>query len=230
MLEMIETRIYNQSFINGDTTFLNPFSYLQIRKNRHLAKPMTNIAIDGGLLVLLLRLFMGWKVKRISFDMTSLAPVVFKAAEKTGKKVYLIGSQPGEIEGAVEKISAEFPGMNIVRFRDGYFSDEEREQELILLSSLKPDIVVVGMGTPLQEQFLIDLRSAGWAGTGFTCGGFLHQTAKGIQYYPGWIDKLNLRWMYRIYDEPKLFKRYTLDYTKFLFVFFYDVIRYKLTK
>ena len=116
--------------------------------------------------------------------------------------------------------------LNVLRYRDGYFSDKEREDELDLLIKDNPDIVIVGMGTPLQEFFLRDLRELGWQGTGFTCGGYLHQSSNGIDYYPKLIDKLNLRWLYRIYDEPKLFKRYTVDYSKFIFLFAYDVFGY----
>lgn len=230
MLKLIKFRMHNQSVSNGDTTFLNPFSYLVIRRNKHLVKPIANIEIDGGLLVLLLKLCLGWKVKRISFDMTSLAPKVFSQAEESGRSLYFVGSKEEEISQALEVIKSEFPRINVIKYRNGYFSGNEWNEELDAVAVLKPDIVIVGMGTPIQESFLIDLRKRGWTGTGFTCGGFFHQTAKGIQYYPKWIDKFNLRWMYRIYDEPKLFKRYTVDYTKFLFVFAYDVFCYKLSK
>ncbi|MEY8214799.1 MAG: WecB/TagA/CpsF family glycosyltransferase, partial [Colwellia sp.] len=122
MLKMIKSRMHSQPIKSGDTTFLNPFSYLQIRKNKHLARPMTNIEIDGGLLALLLRLFMGWKVKRISFDMTSLAPKVFKQAEESGQSLYFVGSKQEEISQAMVVIKSEFPKLNIIKYSNGYFS------------------------------------------------------------------------------------------------------------
>ena len=94
---------------------------------------------------------------------------------------------------------------------------------------MHPDIIVCGMGAPLQEQLLVDLQNIGWIGTGYTCGGFLHQIASNIQYYPIWTDKYHLRWAYRIYDEPKLFKRYFWEYPKFLMVFIYDYINYRVS-
>ena len=106
--------------------------------------------------------------------------------------------------------------------------DSIKAIEIIL--ALKPSIVVVGMGTPRQEQFLVDLKEAGYNGTGYTCGGFFHQTAGKMDYYPNWADKFHLRWLYRIIDEPKLFKRYTVDYSWFLVVFLYDVIKYRISK
>ena len=72
------------------------------------------------------------------------------------------------------------------------------------------------MGVPLQERFLLQLTDAGWNGVGITCGGFLDQLSQGVQYYPGWINSLNLRWAYRLMREPgRLWRRYLLDYPKF---------------
>ena len=70
------------------TTFLNPFSYIVARKNiKQLSQ--FNIEIDGGMLGEVLRFF-GLRVKRKSFDMTSLAPIVFENAIKNNQSVFLM--------------------------------------------------------------------------------------------------------------------------------------------
>lgn len=214
---------------NSNNTFVNPYSYLILRKMGFL-NDIDNIMIDGGLFVMLYNILLSKNERRVSFDMTSLAPDVFKQAEDNGQTVYFIGSKEEEISAALNVIKLKYQNLNVIKYRNGYFSKNQWKEEIDIVAELNPDVVIVGMGTPIQETFLIDLRKKGWGGTGFTCGGFLHQTAQGIQYYPEWIDKLNLRWMYRIYDEPKLIKRYTVDYTKFLFVFTSDVFRYKFLK
>jgi N-acetylglucosaminyldiphosphoundecaprenol N-acetyl-beta-D-mannosaminyltransferase len=84
------------------------------------------------------------------------------------------------------------------------------------------------MGVPLQEEFLIDLRDTGWTGTGYTCGGFFHQSARKLEYYPRLFDKLQLRWLYRMIQEPRLAKRYLLDYPKFVFIFIWDYIQWRI--
>jgi N-acetylglucosaminyldiphosphoundecaprenol N-acetyl-beta-D-mannosaminyltransferase len=74
---------------------------------------------------------------------------------------------------------------------------------------VKPDIVIVGMGAIAQERFLLGLKQAGFSGKGFTCGGFIHQTASNkIDYYPRWVDKLNLRFLYRMLKESYTRQRY----------------------
>lgn len=174
----------------------------------------------------------GAKQSRVSFDMTSLAPTIFQHASTQGKTVYFIGGEQGIAEQAAKVLTLTFPKLNIIGCRSGFFHDEQEKKLAIeTIISIKPDIVICGMGTPHQENFVLQLKNSGWRGLGFTCGGFLHQTAKsGAQYYPYWFNRLNLRWLYRMIDEPKLIKRYALHYPKFAIVFTLDVLFYKKHK
>lgn len=55
----------------------------------------------------------------------------------------------------------------------------------------------------------VRVKNAGYHGIGFTCGEFIHQLAMNkINYYPAWINKYNLRFLYRMYKEPHTRKRY----------------------
>ena len=223
MIELIKNKNNNKMI----TTFLNPFSYLLARSNKDQLSHF-NINIDGGLLVILLNLF-GFKYKRKSFDMTSLAPVVFNDAIKNSKSIYFIGSKPKVIDLAIKNIQDQFPKLNICGYRDGYINDNEIVVVLDIINSLKADYVICGMGTPLQEQFLIDLKNSGWTGKGYTCGGFLHQTAAGIRYYPNWVNTLGLRAFFRMYDEPKLIRRYFIDYPHAIIIIIFDLFKNKLS-
>lgn len=209
------------------TTFLNPYSYLIARKNKDLFKNF-NIKIDGILLVKALKIS-GINLKRESFDMTSLAPIVFNEAIKYKKSIFLVGTTQENLEKSVKNIKNNFKEINIIGFRNGYFKSNERELFLNELKKINPDIVICGMGSILQENFLLDLKNLGWKGVGYTCGGFLHQSSEFLSYYPKWIDKYNLRWLYRFYKEPATRKRFLIYYPKFLFIFLYDFIFYLKT-
>lgn len=214
---------------NNITTFLNHYSYLVARNNLSIFSQFDIIHCDGILLCKYLRAI-GIKKTRISFDMTSLAPEIFRLASENDHAVYFIGGEQGVAENACSKIQKAYPNLKVSGVANGFFSsEEERSSTIDAIRNLKPSIVIASMGTPYQEQFLIDLRNSGWSGNGYTSGGFFHQTAKaGLTYYPKWVNRLNLRWAYRIYDEPKLINRYTLLFIKFTFVFAYDAIVYKL--
>jgi len=197
-------------------SFVNPYSYCVIR-NLDLTQ-INEWYVDGVVAVKVFRL-LGIDVRRASFDLTSLAPIVFKQAERSDLSVAILGAKPQEIINFEKFLIGKYPKLNLVYTRHGYFNnDAERVEAFESLCEVKPDIVVVGMGTPIQESTLIELREMGWSGTGFTCGGFIHQTAStGGDYYPSWINKMNLRWLYRMWDEPKLIKRYFKYYPLFLF-------------
>ena len=61
----------------------------------------------------------------------------------------------------------------------------------------------------MQEKFLLKVKKMGYQGIGFTCGGFVHQTAMNrMHYYPDWVDKMNLRFVYRMYKEKHTRTRY----------------------
>lgn len=211
-------------------TFLNPFSYLFFRKNTKLFQNFDLILIDGISLVVLCKIITS-KVIRYSFDMTSIAPIVFNYCISNKKNIYFIGSREKTINNFIGVIEEGFPGLDIVGFRNGYFkNNSERESVIKQISQVNPDMIIVGMGTPYQEEFLIDLKKVGWQGTGYTCGGFIHQTALGLIYYPYFINKFNLRWLYRIYKEPKLLKRYLFYYPLSFFLLTYDVLVNALKK
>ena len=79
----------------------------------------------------------------------------------------------------------------------------------------------------MQEQFALDLKSRGYNGIVFTCGGFLHQSANDINYYPEWINKYNLRAFYRIVKEKGLWARLYNVLIQFPILFTWDSIRTK---
>jgi len=167
---------------NALITFVNPHSYLLLRKNPELIEKFKRIMIDGEWLCKFFRVFTQLKCKRYSFDTSSIAPFVFSEAERSSKSLYLIGAKPEEINEAALQLQTRWKNLNIIGFRHGYFNSElEREKVLVDIMELKPDMVIVGMGTILQEQFLVDLKILGWKGLGYTCGGFLHQTARKIR-------------------------------------------------
>lgn len=212
--KIISTKSIDNSVLFNDGgkvyTFLNPVSYLSALDNKELFSKFDGIFADGSLLVSAIKLVYGTSVTRRSFDMTSIAPELLGYVENSGKTVYIVASKQEQVERAVEIFRERYPKLNIAGFRNGYFSSEsEMDIEARKIAELNPDFVIVGMGILMQERFLLKVKDAGFKGIGFTCGGFIHQTAKNeIDYYPDWVDRTNLRFVYRMYKEPHTRKRY----------------------
>ncbi len=191
-------------------TFLNPVSYITALDNTKLFGKFDGIFVDGSILAVAIQLLYYKKITRRSFDMTSIASYFFSYAEKNAKTIYIVASKQEEVERAVEILKKRWRKLRFVGLRNGYFnSKEEKNKEVKHIIETNPDFLIVGMGTLLQEQFLQEVKNAGFKGIGFTCGGFIHQTAKNeITYYPQWVNKMNIRFVYRIYKEPHTRKRY----------------------
>ena len=216
---------------NALITFLNPYSYLLARNNLELFKSIDYILPDGVMLAYSIRIFLKLHVQRRSFDMTSLAKVVFEHASASKKSLFIIGTEPQLIEKSISSLRGYYPNLNIIGSRHGYFNSEEEKKGVIeSIVKAAPNILIVGMGTPLQEDFLVKTKEAGWQGTGFTCGGFLHQSINNLEYYPVLVDRLELRWLYRMFKEKHLRKRFFASYPKFPFIFIRDFISYTSKK
>ena len=191
-------------------TFLNPVSYLEAMKHKDLFALYDGIFVDGSILAKSIRLLYGKKITRRSFDMTSIGADLFEYAVKERKSVYVVSSEQDHVEKAVGLIKDRYNGILIVGYRNGYFNDDkEKDVEIRNIISLNPDYLIVGMGVIKQEEFLLRAKELGYLGIGFTCGGFISQIAENnIDYYPAWIDRMNLRFLYRMYKEPHTRKRY----------------------
>lgn len=209
---------------NTDYIFLNPYSYMVLRQSKELKNfKKCKIFFDGITLVWLSNIIGKKIVERVSFDDSSIAPTVFNHCVAKKLKLGIIGSKTETLLTVKKILEKKYKGLNIYYVHDGYF-DDSHSVDIIKKASCC-DVVICSMGSPKQEVFLKSLREFDWGGIGYTCGGYLDQLveAKGRNYYPKWVDKLNLRWLYRIYKEPKrLIYRYLINYPKGIFLFLYD--------
>lgn len=210
-------------------TFVNPYSYLVVRKKAYLFDYIDGVFADGILVCIWVRLFRWKKIQRLSFDMTTIAKDLFERINKSGESIYFIGTTQEKLETAIPRIKDNYPKMNIVGIRNGYFKGtEDIENTIRNIVALNPAFTIVGMGCPRQEEFIANLKKEGYKGISFTCGGFLHQTAKDINYYPAWIDKYNLRAFYRLFHENGIWKRFIMALGVFPALFAYDLIKMRI--
>ncbi|MCR4919653.1 MAG: WecB/TagA/CpsF family glycosyltransferase, partial [Prevotella sp.] len=193
-------------------TFLNPVSYLDALTHKELFGRFDGIFADGSLLVAAISMVYGKGVTRRSCDMTSIGRQLLEVSSETGKSIYYVASKQNDVEKAVRMLQESYPKANIIGYRNGYFvDDDEMDKTARYITELNPDYLVVGMGATKQEEFLLRVKVAGYQGIGFTCGGFIHQTARSEkEYYPEWADRMNLRFLYRMWREPHTRKRYLM--------------------
>ncbi|WP_262296007.1 WecB/TagA/CpsF family glycosyltransferase [Microvirga sesbaniae] len=202
------------------TTFVNPSSIKLARHDPSFARALTRfdaILPDGVGVSRAIEKLQKRDACRISFDSTSAALPVFELASDLDLGVALVGGGEGVAARAAAQLQRHFPKLRIVAAMSGYGDLEETRERLLRAN---PTIVVCGMGSIAQENFLISLAHQGWRGCGFTCGGYLDQLDGGLQYYPGWVNRLNIRFAYRVFREPqRLWRRYLVDYREFCLLY-----------
>lgn len=106
-------------------------------------------------------------------------------------------------------------GVNIVATLDGYQSSQDYLDAARLQ---RPQIIVLAMGMPMQEQLANLLRSRLDFPTLIVCGGAILDFHSGaIPRAPRLMRRCRLEWLYRLYLEPRrLFHRYVVGIPLFL--------------
>ncbi|MBQ0115732.1 MAG: WecB/TagA/CpsF family glycosyltransferase [Bacteroidales bacterium] len=131
------------------------------------------------------------------------------------KSFYLVGGKQDVIDQTIQKLKQDFPDINILGYRNGYFSGEDEMAATVDdIAERRPDVVFVAMGSPKQELFMEQMSArhkAIYQGLG---GSFDVYTGKLKRAPKWWIDH-KLEFAYRLIQEPKRIKR-QVYYFKYL--------------
>jgi N-acetylglucosaminyldiphosphoundecaprenol N-acetyl-beta-D-mannosaminyltransferase len=199
-------------------TFVNPHACALSESHREYLGYLHEfdwVLCDGTGMAVAARRIGKIDIKRVAFDLSSIARPVCAWLAATGVPLVLVGSKPGVTAQAAERLRGVFPTLNAVKTFNGY--DDDPRHAMNFIADNPKAAVICGMGAPRQEKFLIALKNTGWTGIGFTCGGFFDHTVERVEYYPGWVEKMDLRFLYRLVKEPRrLWRRYLVEYQVFI--------------
>ena len=136
-------------------------------------------------------------------------------ADSQGWRVVYLGSKPGVAEKGAEILRAKYPNLQIAT-EHGYFSQSadclENKAVLEKINSYRPHILMVGMGMPRQEQWIMNNLSQIKANVILPSGACIDYVAGEVATPPRWMGKVGLEWLYRLLAEPKrLWRRYLVE-------------------
>ena len=132
---------------------------------------------------------------------------ICEEAQKQGWTLYFLGAAPGVAEKAVLKVLELYPGCQIAGYENGYFSQEEEPQIIENIKKAKPDILFVAMGAPKQEFWIREHLQELEVPVCMGVGGSFDVLAGNVQRAPEWMQKNNLEWLFRLYQEPSRWRR-----------------------
>jgi N-acetylglucosaminyldiphosphoundecaprenol N-acetyl-beta-D-mannosaminyltransferase len=121
------------------------------------------------------------------------------------------------------------PGLEIAGIQHGYFDktagSSENEAVVALINQVKPDILVIGFGMPLQERWLLENWDRLDAKVAIPIGAGFDYLAGVTPRAPRWMTDHGLEWLGRLIIEPRrLWKRYIIGNP----LFFYRLVKYQL--
>ncbi|WP_028401316.1 WecB/TagA/CpsF family glycosyltransferase [Ectobacillus panaciterrae] len=120
--------------------------------------------------------------------------------------VYLLGAKPHVVEGAARTI-ASYPGVTVAGYHHGYFKKEEEAAIVEQIQKAQPDILLVALGFPRQEEFIQAYKHELRAKVAVGVGGSFDVWAGEVKRAPKWIQSIHLEWFYRLCSNPSRWRR-----------------------
>jgi len=144
---------------------------------------------------------------------------LLKAASKHGLRVYFLGAKPEVVTALVERSRAQYPGLEIAGFRDGYFGPDDHLQIVEDIRASGAHLLFVGMPTPFKETWCELHRGRLQVPVIIGVGGSFDVLAGFIKRAPRWFQAMGLEWLWRLLMEPrKLWKRYLITNSEFIWL------------
>jgi N-acetylglucosaminyldiphosphoundecaprenol N-acetyl-beta-D-mannosaminyltransferase len=145
-------------------------------------------------------------------------------------KVFFFGGLEGIGEKSCEILSGEDSGLTCVgHFNPGFGSIEDMSKPEIIntINAANADFLIVSLGAKKGQAWIEHNREQLNAPVISHLGAVINFIAGTVSRAPEWVQKTGLEWLWRIYEEPGLFKRYWHDGKTLISLFFGVVLPYK---
>ena len=151
---------------------------------------------------------------------------VMSMARAKGYGVFLLGARDDALGAAHRQLAAAYHPVRIVGAHHGYFSMEQGREIADLIRAAQPHILLLGMSSPLKEQFAWSFRHYMNVPLVLGVGGMFDIAAGYRRAAPAWVRVACLEWLWRMAQEPRrLWRRYATTNTLFLWLLARELFR-----
>lgn len=144
---------------------------------------------------------------------------IFKLSSTKKYNHFFYGSTEETLELIYKHLTIRYPEIRIVGMYSPPFRPLSEEEDKIIVNKINkvnPDFVWIGLGAPKQEKWM-SAHQGKVNGLMIGVGAGFDYCAENIKRAPTWMQKNNMEWMYRLFQDPKrLFKRYWSTNVKFI--------------
>ena len=149
---------------------------------------------------------------------TDFVPEMLRTLAEQGYSYFLLGADAMTIHAAGEYARRAFPGWRQAGIHHGYLTDDALTDEVIeQINFARPDVLLVGMGNPLQERWIERHRSRLEVPVCMGVGGLFDFWAGNVSRAPGWLRRIGHEWLWRFFQQPRhKAQRYLIGAPQFL--------------
>ena len=144
-------------------------------------------------------------------------------ATRTGQSFYLYGGREASLRRLGEELPRRYPGLLVAGTRFAPFRDLDEDEAAQIAAEINgsgADVVWVGLGVPLQEKWMAQMRARLEAPVLVGVGAAFDFHAGIKRQAPDRMQSLGLEWVFRLSQEPRrLFKRYARYNPRFVLGF-----------
>lgn len=135
---------------------------------------------------------------------TDLTPALFRETAGRGYRYFLLGSNKETIRRAAEYAEEAFPGWIQAGYHHGYLAAAGPTARLIRqINRSRPDVLLVGMGNPIQERWIDAHRHRLKVPVCMGIGGLFDFWAGNVSRAPRWLRNLGHEWLWRLWQQPR---------------------------
>ena len=178
------------------------------------------IAAPDGMPLVWVGRAMGQRVGRVCGPDTMLA--LMDQSRTAGGRHFFYGGAPGVPERLAERLTARFPGLNVVGTHSPPFrplTPAEDAAEVAQINATRPDFVWVGLGSPKQDRWVMEHRARLTAAVVLAVGAAFDFHSGNLRRAPRWMQRTGTEWIFRLLAEPRrLARRYTVTNSRFAYL------------
>lgn len=125
----------------------------------------------------------------------------------TGRRIFLLGGQPGVAEEAARRLRACAPALLVAGTYAGSPAPAEETEIVGRVRAAAPDVLFVAFGSPAQELWIARTLNRLGVPVAMGVGGAFDFVAGRVPRAPRWVQRSGLEWLYRLARQPWRWRR-----------------------
>jgi len=132
---------------------------------------------------------------------------ICERAAGEGWRVYLLGAGPGVAEQTAARLTARYPGLQVVGTFSGSPANDGWPEIQQRLAAAQADVLFVAFGHPRQDFWIDRYRHELPVAVALGVGGAFDFVAGVTKRAPLWMQRLGLEWLHRLVTQPWRWRR-----------------------